>query len=235
MATVNCINCGREVSTRLIVCPDCATPVGYVGGTPVKIGTPPLAESSASGSSGVALPDEIIDTWPAWQQVLLFVGLLAQGAFIVWVAWGLTDDWRASQAARNWPTTEGRIISSSFSSCRNCEYGPLYDVDITFQYSVEGRTYTRERWTFGSDGYGSKKDADRIIQQYPAGTAANVTYDPSNPERGYLDTTFRFAFEDWIFFVGILLLELWLIYEGMRRAPRLLLWLWAGQRSRNPE
>ena len=175
------------------------------------------------------------DDFPeVWQLVLLFVGALALVAASVWLVLSLTDDSRASQAARNWPTTEGQIISSSFSSCPHCDYGPLYDVDITFQYSVEGTTYTRKRWTLGSDGFSSKKDVDRIIQQYPAGTTANVTYDPSNPKRGYLDTTFRLAFEDWIFVALLLWIDLVIIYEGMKRIPRLLLWLRARQRLRNP-
>ena len=150
------------------------------------------------------------------------------------MSWWITTDWRASQAAPNWPTTEAQIISSSFSSCPNCDAGPLYNVDITFQYSVEGRTYTPKRWTLGSDGFSSKKDVDRIIQRYPAGTTANVTYDPSNPKRGYLDTTFRLDIFDFLNLAVFLSLDLWLIYEGMRRAPKLLLWLRARQRSRNP-
>ena len=90
------------------------------------------------------------DDFPeVWQLVLLFVGALAFVAASVWLVLSLTDDSRASQAARNWPTTEGQVISSSFSACPKCEAGPLYEVDITFQYSVQGQTYRRTRWTIG--------------------------------------------------------------------------------------
>ncbi len=173
------------------------------------------------------------DDFPeAWQQVLLIVGALALGAFSVRAAWGLTTDWRASQAVGNWPTTEGQIISSSIDSCRNCESGPWYHADITFQYSVEGRTYTRERWTLGSTGFDYERDVQRILQRYPPETTANVTYDPSNPKRGYLDPTFSMPFSIWLTAAGLLMFSLWLIREGMRRVPKLLRWL--RQRSRNP-
>ena len=169
---------------------------------------------------------------PVWQQALFFVVVLALVAVSVFMAWWITTDWRVSQAARNWPTTEGQIISSSIDSCRNCESGPWYHADITFQYSVEGRTYTREQWTLGSTGFDYERDVQRILQRYPPGATANVTYDPSNPKRGYLDPTFSMPFSIWLTAAGLLAGLLMLIREGMRRAPKLLRWL--RQRSRNP-
>ncbi len=34
MTGIQCVGCGNQVSTQLIACPDCKTPIGMVGGTP---------------------------------------------------------------------------------------------------------------------------------------------------------------------------------------------------------
>lgn len=51
MATAQCTNCGRDVGTRLIVCPDCGTPVGYQGGTSIRKAAASEADAPLSTES----------------------------------------------------------------------------------------------------------------------------------------------------------------------------------------
>ena len=51
MYEMSCTGCGRRVSNQLIACPDCGTPVGYTGGTPVdRTQLRPTADPTQSAS-----------------------------------------------------------------------------------------------------------------------------------------------------------------------------------------
>lgn len=54
MTTISCSSCGRDCSTRMIVCPDCGTPVGYTGAE--------MSKMSQEISTG--LPDVAIESSP---------------------------------------------------------------------------------------------------------------------------------------------------------------------------
>lgn len=93
------------------------------------------------------------------------------------------DQYKLSQKAKNWPATEGEILSSevvtylSESGKRKVMYGPR----ITFEYIVNGERYTSHTVTFGELDSSDPREAQRIVRKYPKKRKVTVYYDPKAP------------------------------------------------------
>lgn len=55
--------------------------------------------------------------------------------------WLLAEDWRVSILAQRWPTTAGRITSSTVDRCVMCD-DPTDHVSVSYEYMVEGQPHT---------------------------------------------------------------------------------------------
>lgn len=123
-------------------------------------------------------------------------GLLAFGAFILLSVFARL--WRDNRAIANWPSVEGRIVSSVIEAFdggirRRRVLAPTEIVSswtptIDYTFTVAGREYVSRNLRRGTRVGGSEKWAQAIAERYPAGAKVRVLYDPANPEDCCLET-----------------------------------------------
>jgi hypothetical protein len=98
-----------------------------------------------------------------------------------------------AQAAASvaWPTTEGQITVSRVERTNRAGKGKAnYTAVITYQYSLDGKTFEGDRVWFG-DGYLASHELASAfraaVHRYPVGKAVNVHYDPAEPAESVLE------------------------------------------------
>jgi len=101
---------------------------------------------------------------------------------------------RKASVSKNWPATTGTVIASGIEPRRShsgsggtsTSYYPV----VQYQYTVEGRTYMSNRFTFGNQvGYGWTNMAQNQVNNYPPGATVAVFYDPNDPAVAVLERT----------------------------------------------
>lgn len=111
--------------------------------------------------------------------------------------------------ARSWPITEGVVLSSTVAGSK------AFHPEVTYIYSVNGKSHLATSY-LGMPGFGGKRNrldaAEKIIAQYPPGTAVTVHYDPDNPARSELrvgpayDTCLHIALGLLLYSVSVIIL-----------------------------
>lgn len=86
---------------------------------------------------------------------------------------------------KNWPTTQGKIVSSEVIGER------AYRPDVVYEYTVNGRMYS-DSTDLQMPAFGrgeSKYDAaSKLSGMYPSGQTVPVHYNPENPSLSKLKT-----------------------------------------------
>lgn len=118
--------------------------------------------------------------------IVIVVGLLIIGLV-------LGTNRKAKNAARNWLTVTGAIISTDIelqSSRGSGRTSSQYlKPKVSYSYQIEGKSYTGDRLDFAARAYLSEEKAKQRIQPYQPGTQATVHYDPSDPSKSVLEPT----------------------------------------------
>ncbi len=94
-------------------------------------------------------------------------------------------------ASKNWPTIEGRVISSksvktyrssgSYTSRYGWGEGYIYQLVVFYEYMVNRRLFTSRR-VFSTDYYSHDlRNVREIVDDYPPGKRVLVYYCPGNP------------------------------------------------------
>ncbi|HVU11506.1 MAG TPA: DUF3592 domain-containing protein [Phototrophicaceae bacterium] len=120
--------------------------------------------------------------------VTLAIPLLAFG----FLGWMLVRSRRKAHASEHWPTTSGRILTSTVSSHRslnsNGTHTTIYEPKIVYEYVVNGQRYQSEQINFsmiaGTSGGGY---AETLVDKYPEGSIVPVFYNPQNPTEAVLE------------------------------------------------
>lgn len=82
-----------------------------------------------------------------------------------------------------------------------------YRPDVTYQYTVDGVTYTSETVTFGTEiDTNSRTRAASVLSKFENGSAVTVYYDPADPSQSYLLPRIDFLPAGGLVVVGLLLL-----------------------------
>ena len=127
---------------------------------------------------------------------------------------------RAARASSEWPSVEGRILSSEldFWQERNRDTGrstTVYVANVEYGYRVNGKRHMSRRVAFGGRGStASAKGYDKsavqaVVERYPTGKAVDVYHDPHDPAQAVLEPGMtRFRRRAWIFPVVFLVLGL---------------------------
>ena len=94
---------------------------------------------------------------------------------------------RLDAAIESWPVAEGRILGSTFKRVI-VGHSSEYRVTIAYEYTVNGQVFTSSQINAGgSSTYTTERQAQEMIDDYPAGTRTQVQYDPANPEFAALE------------------------------------------------
>ena len=124
--------------------------------------------------------------------------VLLLGLIFTVVGIGLTikgvNDLSNAKASSEWPTAEGRIVSSTVEKFRSTKdvgkrrkYISMYKPNIVYEYSVDGDTYTAENYTFVELHSSDAKDIRQITDRYPAGHVTPVYYSPEDAALSVLE------------------------------------------------
>ena len=109
------------------------------------------------------------------------LAIMGGGTLLWW--WNTTSRIRASAS---WPTASGWVYSSSLgrdsTRIRGGSYDILHVADVKYRYSVGGKAYESNTFTFGvPHSYTNQSDAVAELAKYPIGRAVEVRYDPADP------------------------------------------------------
>lgn len=92
------------------------------------------------------------------------------------------------EAAQNWPTTTGEVISSRVTVRRSGNSRTEHP-SVVYTYSVNGQAFTGQIVRAG-DQFGATRiigDAQRIVERYSPGSRVTVFYNPLNPSEACLE------------------------------------------------
>lgn len=110
---------------------------------------------------------------------LVGVGFMSVGIY------GLVE----AAKSKRWPIVYGIISKSGIKETRWDE-SVEYSTDFEYAYTVADKMYTGWRITWAPEDITDipKKEAEKLVDQYPAGEKVTVHYDPANPTITVLDT-----------------------------------------------
>src|SRR3989344_4223740 len=95
-------------------------------------------------------------------------------------------------SSKNWPSVQGKIISSDIQIHRNIRQGSNYSSAILFEYFINGTRYFSNRVSFG--GTSSKLiSIQRVLVKYPIGTGVLVYYNPQKPQIAVIEPGVTFS------------------------------------------
>lgn len=92
-----------------------------------------------------------------------------------------------ANASTSWPTTQGRVISSSIDSKREDKQRTTYHAEVLYEFSVAGQNHSSNDITFVEYGSTNPAHARRSVNQYPAGSTVTVYYSPTDPDTSVLE------------------------------------------------
>jgi hypothetical protein len=90
------------------------------------------------------------------------------------------------QRAWDYPTVPAVVTASNLKKFDGKE-GPLYSARIGFRYTVAGREYTSDRWSYGRWSTSDSAPARAVMARYPVGAHTTARYRPSNPADAVLE------------------------------------------------
>ncbi len=118
---------------------------------------------------------------PLWLGILSILGIAA--LLSGW--WLFSRTRRLGQAALSWPLATGVVKSSEISEYKT-KGGRQFMASVTYDYTVDGSTYSGNRLRFGHYA-GAKAAAEADVAKYPVGAPVEVRYDPQTPQTSVLE------------------------------------------------
>lgn len=102
----------------------------------------------------------------------------AIGAFLAGLA---VRNVARGRASKRWPQARGRILRSFVLVDHDRDGGEAFTPKVEYEYVVEGTTYRGGRLRYGQTGSWNRRQAERVIGPYAAGTPVNVFFDALHP------------------------------------------------------
>lgn len=88
-------------------------------------------------------------------------------------------------AAAHYLETMGKVVSSRVESHRGSD-STTYSPELEYRYTVDGRTYTGDRYAYSTGGSSDSSYARDIVNRHQAGKTVTVYYDPNDPAEAVL-------------------------------------------------
>ncbi len=132
--------------------------------------------------------------------LVLKLVLVAWMLSCIWAELSYSNEVRLRNERKSLPTTAGKIIQIKKENMNTGSPA----VKVSFNYSVDGKDYTCEQADFiGSDYatlndswsgpftiFNSPQEAEKIAADFEATRQRSVHYDPADPKKAYIDTTY---------------------------------------------
>jgi hypothetical protein len=148
---------------------------------------------------------------------VLWSAFLAAGLIMLWVQ--VLQPGIHILAAQSWVQTPCTIVSSAVVGEKT------YSVAIKYDYEIQGERYQGDRYSFFSTRTSGRKEKERIVESFPAGSQAVCYVNPGNPKESVINRNVDPSIWWGAFSIPFLLIGL-IGYRGMlssRRKPRAIL------------
>ena len=96
----------------------------------------------------------------------------------------LRDWWLVAQSP-SWPTVAGTVLKSEVDT--RLGKGPRHQLEVRYEYTVDGRRYDSGRVFFGQTAYRFRANAEAAAERFPVGSHPAVHYDPDDASIAVLD------------------------------------------------
>ena len=93
-------------------------------------------------------------------------------------------------ASSKWPSVKGTIKKCEpirSSSNEKNRHSTVYHARVIYEFTVDGKTFTGDQYSYGEPTQGSYSSADSAKKQFPQGTGIKVHYDPADPRESVLE------------------------------------------------
>jgi hypothetical protein len=117
------------------------------------------------------------------------MGLVFLGGSIALIVWASGAIFEHIEAAKTFEQTTGRVVSSSAHTVHGRRWRQRVthqDLDLTYEYTVDGNSYASGLVDFGENIRPTKVSANALLNKYPEGANVPVYYDPADPQRAIL-------------------------------------------------
>jgi hypothetical protein len=127
---------------------------------------------------------------------------------------GLWTGNRQYTILKSWPTLEAEVTKSQVThhvsySSRSHTDTTMYQAEIEFRYTVDGRQFTTPSTPgYSTSSYGEMK---RMADTYAPGTRHTIRYNPANPNDIRFNAGYNFGF----FFLPLLLGGMGVVFAGL--------------------
>ena len=105
------------------------------------------------------------------------------GGLTIW-GWSILQSARASST---WPTVTGRVVSSEVTHSTDSDGADSYQPMVVYRYTVKQVSYDNNTIKFGENSYSSRRQAEQIAADYPAGKAVTVYHHPEQHDQSVLE------------------------------------------------
>jgi hypothetical protein len=117
---------------------------------------------------------------------------------------------------------DGEVISTDIAVTEDDEGDKSYNPVVTYEYEVDGETYTNENTFPGGTTRksGSRGWAENVIGNHPEGSETTIYYRPEDPTKAYLTNSDGWPDSWWLGVAGIgigVLAGAWLVWLGFKR------------------
>jgi hypothetical protein len=121
-------------------------------------------------------------TFPGVMLCLFGVALLGLAGWLFWESY-------FALRSGSWPQAEGRIQSSQVVEELRTRSGKQYRIQVRYTYTVDGKTYTGDRFNNRGNYLEGEQGARTAAAGYPPGARCKVSYNPSDPAESVIDST----------------------------------------------
>jgi hypothetical protein len=91
------------------------------------------------------------------------------------------------QDSLDWPSVTGVVTGAAASPLAGAQAGPGWRIRITYEYKVDGRSFSGERLRFSRRlGGRTQVQAKQALLSYVPGGPVNVHFDPADPARSVI-------------------------------------------------
>lgn len=138
--------------------------------------------------------------------LIIAAGLMLAGATIIWLATSV------------WPRAEGQM--TRFGIRPSVDDSGKVQMDLEYRYTVNGQAYSGNSLSPTTPDTGvTRRLAKHKRQQFPVGQPVQVIYDPSSPERSFLESP-NLLWDVLIRPISIGCLGAWMIYLFVQTRQR---------------
>lgn len=126
------------------------------------------------------------------RNILLYLSVFIFVFASVFVGTWMTRSFKENEVRNRWGTVHGKIISSQVKTSlsrpsKKTKRGSLYFPAITYAYSINGRDFLGESYSFLQWSTSNRAEVEAIVARFTPGSAGSVFYNPQNPSESVLN------------------------------------------------